>query len=40
MIKEKIKIHDKYQFELKLGYKVFEGNKDALYNIEIYFFLL
>jgi len=39
MIKEKIKIHDKYQFELKLGYKVFEGNKNTLYNIEIYFFL-
>ena len=39
MIEETINIHDKYQFELKLGYKIFEGNKDSIYNIEMYFFI-
>ncbi|OQA92484.1 MAG: hypothetical protein BWY26_00250 [Elusimicrobia bacterium ADurb.Bin231] len=38
MIQESVKVHDKYQFEIKLGYKVFESEQDTQYNIEIYFF--
>lgn len=38
MIQENIEIHDKYQFELKIGYKINEEDVDTLYNTEIYFF--
>jgi len=39
MIQENITIHDKYQFELKIGYKILEQDLDTLYNIEMYFFI-
>ncbi len=39
MIQENIEIHDKYQFELKIGYKILEEDIDTLYNIEMYFFI-
>lgn len=39
MIEEAISIHDKHQFELKLGYKIFEGKQDSFYNIEMYYFI-
>ena len=39
MIQENIEIHDKYQFELKIGYKILEEDVDTLYNIEMYFFI-
>lgn len=39
MREESLNIHDKHQFELKLGYKAIDGSKNALYNLEMYFFI-
>ena len=39
MINERIKIHDKYQFEVKLGYNLSDKEKKTSYNIETYFFI-
>ena len=38
MIEETIKIHDKFQFEIKLGYKLNPDQKVTSYNIETYLF--
>jgi len=38
MIQENIEIHDKHQFEIKMGYKALD-QEDALYDIEMYFFI-
>lgn len=39
MIQESIEIHDKYQFEIKIGYKISPEDLNTLYNIEMYFFI-
>ena len=39
MIEENIEIHDKYQFEIKLAYKLNKEKKCNYYNIETYLFL-
>ncbi len=39
MIEENIEIHDKYQFEIKLAYKLDKTKKQNHYNIETYLFL-
>ncbi|MDD3627325.1 MAG: hypothetical protein PHV06_08405 [bacterium] len=39
MIEDIIKIHDKYQFELKLNYKLKEDQKYSEYNVDAYLFL-
>ncbi len=39
MIHENIEMHDRYQFELKLGYRISEEEVDTSYNIEMYFFI-
>jgi len=39
MIEENIEIHDKYQFEIKLAYKLIKQAKLNYYNIETYLFL-
>jgi hypothetical protein len=38
VIEETIKIHDKYQFEIKLGYQLAEDKKTTAYDIETYLF--
>ena len=38
MIEETIKIHDKYQFEIKLGYQLAGDKKTTAYDIETYLF--
>ncbi len=38
MIEETIHIHDKYQFEIKLGYPLESHKKSTVYNIETYVF--
>jgi hypothetical protein len=39
MILENIDLHDKYQFEMKLGYRVLDEGKITPYRIEMYFFI-
>ena len=39
MILENIDLHDKYQFEMKLGYRVLDEEKITPYRIEMYFFI-
>jgi hypothetical protein len=39
MIEDKIKIHDRHQFELKVGYSLADLKKYTNYNVDIYFFL-
>ena len=39
MIEDTIKIHDKYQFEVKLGYPLDKKEKNTSYDIEAFFFL-
>ncbi|MDD5067841.1 MAG: hypothetical protein PHF84_12415 [bacterium] len=39
MIQELIKIHDRFRFEMKLGYMADWTKKDTAYNIETYFFI-
>ncbi len=39
MIEENIEIHDRYQFEIKLAYKLDKTKKQNYYNIETYLFL-
>ncbi len=39
MIKDTIKIHDKYQFEIKTSYSFKSDKKSTSYNIETYFFI-
>ncbi len=39
LIQEKIKIHDKFQFELKLDYPVLDKEKKTTYHIRTYFFI-
>jgi len=39
MIEEAVKIHDNYQFEIKLNYKFENGDKDSAYGIDTYLFI-
>ena len=39
MIEDIIKIHDKYQFEVKLGYPLDKKLKNTSYDIDAFFFL-
>lgn len=39
MIEKTVKIHDKFQFEIKLGYKIKKDQEKTSYNIETYFFI-
>ncbi|HID16490.1 MAG TPA: hypothetical protein EYP16_06805 [Candidatus Atribacteria bacterium] len=39
MIEENIEIHDRYQFEIKLAYKLNKEKKYNFYNVETYLFL-
>lgn len=38
MIKETIKIHDKFQFEIKIGYDLNRDEKKTIFDIDSYFF--
>jgi len=38
MLERSVKIHDKYQLEIKYGYKISDKRKKTLYNIDSYFF--
>lgn len=39
MIEQRIKVHDRTQFELKLHYPLDKSQKEAEYNIDLYFFI-
>ena len=39
MINENIELHDRYQFELKLGYRISEEEVNTPYHIEMYYFI-
>jgi hypothetical protein len=39
MIEKNVKIHDKFQFEIKLGYKIKRKQEKTDYDIEAYFFI-
>lgn len=39
MIEKSVKIHDKFQFEIKLGYKIKKKQEKTDYDIEAYFFI-
>jgi len=39
MIQKTVKIHDNFQFEIKLGYKIKKDREKNSYNIETYFFV-
>jgi hypothetical protein len=39
MIHENIEMHDRYQFELKLGYRISEEEVNTPYHIEMYYFI-
>lgn len=39
MIEKSVKIHDKFQFEIKLGYKINKDQQKTSYDIDTYFFI-
>ena len=39
MINENIEIHDRYQFELKLGYRISDEESNTPYHTEMYYFI-